>query len=654
MPPRSRTLSVVTLEDRLTPNSRFVVPFDLPADGVSTFYTLRAALSTPRLAAGDVVQVEPRSVPGNISNADLPNVASLTVRGNPEVGAAETPTVYANDRLTVSAARGGFAVRDLSLVLLNGPLEFRAAGTVSTSHLTGQSGVGNAVVEVTDASGVLLDRNTIVAGGPTPEVVRVDAAPGAANRIVGNQLVAAGATGQTVLRYAERTAPAGSAVADVVEGNTLLALTPGTNPLLGVDRGVSGVTITGNTFRDLARSDRFAVKFGGPGGAPPPDGGVTFNLTENLFANVSHGVHVTGLEGTNPGGTKARFDFERNVFDTRPAGTATARPAWGVGVRVETAGTTKMSLKLEGNDFRSTRIGVLLTGLSPALDLGGGPFGSRGGNDFRGFTDKATFEVAALINSGGFSSTNLTGTAQFNSFSPGIDPELVVLDGQDITTAGNVLVNQPLSATQAYVQSLYTRLLRRLGDVRNPADAGGWVGQLDTGRPAVEVVTAIYRSVEGIGVQVSDLFERYLERKAEPQARADFARFVQGGMTFETVAAVLVDSGEYRTRVGGSDPRWVQTLFVKALGRSPNDAETQAWVGAVRGNGGNRLVVARLFVDQQEARTTAVSGFYTRLLKRAVRPTAAEVSGWADLPGRPSLYDIYVGFLSTGEYRANG
>src|SRR6516164_922390 len=66
------------LEERLVMNNRFVVPL-AQADNVTKFATLQAALKTA--VAGDVIQIEKGAVPGDIADADVPEVANLTIQG---------------------------------------------------------------------------------------------------------------------------------------------------------------------------------------------------------------------------------------------------------------------------------------------------------------------------------------------------------------------------------------------------------------------------------------------------------------------------------------------------------------------------------------------------------------------------------------------
>src|SRR5262245_7637921 len=77
-----RRPSLEALEDRIVLNNRFVVPYELPADDATTFHALSRALTKAGLAPGDVIQIEPNSAPGAITDSNLPSVTNLTIRGH--------------------------------------------------------------------------------------------------------------------------------------------------------------------------------------------------------------------------------------------------------------------------------------------------------------------------------------------------------------------------------------------------------------------------------------------------------------------------------------------------------------------------------------------------------------------------------------------
>jgi hypothetical protein len=153
-------LRLELLEDRTLLNSRFVVPI-ASADNVTNFATLQAALATPGLNPGDIIQIEPGSAPGNIVNANLPAVAGLTVRGDPTAVLSAIPQFTISDGFTVGAAQEGFTFRNVNIgvvqnpgAMFNGPLDgtivFTADGTIASS----------AVVDISSGYNPMTDQHT--------------------------------------------------------------------------------------------------------------------------------------------------------------------------------------------------------------------------------------------------------------------------------------------------------------------------------------------------------------------------------------------------------------------------------------------------------------------------------------------------------------
>src|SRR5437867_11783775 len=80
-PPRNarrQRLQVECLEERTLLNNRYVVPLPVPVDNFNSFHTLSAALTTAGLAAGNFVQIQLGSSPGNIRDIDLDPALSAT------------------------------------------------------------------------------------------------------------------------------------------------------------------------------------------------------------------------------------------------------------------------------------------------------------------------------------------------------------------------------------------------------------------------------------------------------------------------------------------------------------------------------------------------------------------------------------------------
>src|ERR1041384_5470529 len=85
-PARPRTrLQLEPLEERTLLTTRFVVPVGVTPNNTTTFNSVRDAFqfSQGTLAAGDVIQIEPGSQPGPLTDGNIRNLANLTLHGNP-------------------------------------------------------------------------------------------------------------------------------------------------------------------------------------------------------------------------------------------------------------------------------------------------------------------------------------------------------------------------------------------------------------------------------------------------------------------------------------------------------------------------------------------------------------------------------------------
>src|SRR5947209_4670438 len=92
-------LQLEALEDRVVLNNRFVVPAGVPVDNVSTFASLSKALYPLNLNAGDTIQIEPGSTPGNVTSGELESFADFsgTIQGNPAAARAAIPMFTVNE-----------------------------------------------------------------------------------------------------------------------------------------------------------------------------------------------------------------------------------------------------------------------------------------------------------------------------------------------------------------------------------------------------------------------------------------------------------------------------------------------------------------------------------------------------------------------------
>ncbi len=617
--PAGCTLRLEPLEDRLTPNNRFVVPVGVPVDNVTNFATLSSALSTAGLTTGDTVQIESGAAPGNVVNANFTaaflTATVLTIRGDDSVPVSAVPLFTISDATTIAATR--------TLNLDNANLGLITAGALT---FNGNANISDSIlVDINSTAGTPftfagtvdnLTNCTVVNNTNVGAVVLIATnAAGTSHTISGNTFVSNATTLSQFL-----WSGSGVAVTDLVTNNTF-STRPGvtTNYSIWITASISGPVIQKNRISGAERGIYLATN---------PTNVQILNNDIDLTAAISIGFYITNGSGT----TSATI--ANNVVKTNGTGT-------GLLTQV---GTGAMNLKVQGNDFHNNKIGVgVLAGANSVanVDLGGGTQGSLGGNNFRGYTAAATATDAAIT------TNHTTGAlqAQNNIFSVA-NPQTVIFRA----AAGTVTTTGQLTGNAAFVQSLYLQFLKRVGDVTNPSGAGAWVTFLNNGGTQAQVANGIIRSPEALGYVVDDLYRTILARDADPVGRAFHVNLLASGWTIETVQIGLYGGAEYKVRFPG-DAAFVTSLFWSLLGRSPQGGVAY-WVGQIPSQGRSGVVAG--FVLSTEYRNTQVTKVFFDVLKRtpANAPTAPQVAAWVN--SGLDLLSLRVAFAGTPEFFING
>jgi hypothetical protein len=616
------TLRVEPLEDRLTPNNRFVVPVGVPVDNVTNFATLSSALTTAGLTTGNIIQIEPGAAPGNVVNANFTaafaTATVLTIRGDDAVSAPAVPLFTVSDATTIAANR--------TLNLNNANVGLIAAGAVI---FNGNANISNSVlVDINSTAGVPftfagtvdnLTNSTVVNNVAVGNVLFDIAtnAAGTSHLISGNTFVSNATTNVQLGWYNG----SGVAVTDLLTNNTF-STSPGaaTNFSVLIQESISGLVIQNNRISGPAGTGILQLS--------NPTNLQILNNNIDLNAATSTGIYMSNGAATTSG------TVANNVIKTNGTGT---------GLQTD-VGSGAMNLKVQGNDFHTNKVGVRVSAGASSVanvDLGGGTQGSLGGNNFRGYT------AAATATTGAITTTHTTGAmqAQNNIFSVA-NPQTVIFKA----AAGTVNTTGQLTGNAAFVQSLYNQFLRRTGDVNNPNDAGAWVNFMTAGGTQAQVANGIIRSPEALGYVVDDLYRTILGREADPVGRAFHVNLMVNGWTIETVQIGLYGGAEYRVRFPG-DAAFITSLYWSVLGRNPLGG-VAPWLDLIPsvGRGG----VAAGFVLSTEYRTTQVTKVFFDVLKRtqATAPTAPQVAAWVD--SGADLLSLRVAFASSPEFFVAG
>jgi hypothetical protein len=670
MRPTAR-LRLELLEDRTLLNSRFVVPI-ASADNVTNFATLAAALATPGLNTGDIIQIEPGSAPGNIVNADLPAVAGLTVRGDPAAALSAIPQFTVSDLFTVGAAQEGFTFRNVNIGLIQNPGGLPSSGPSGGALLFTADGTiaGSAVVEVSSGFNVLsnqflnglvrfdgtadvLTDSTLVnqSGHSVTALLIVDASIGSSTFVSDNVFDLSNSGGDGV-EYNNLTFNQVAVVTDQLIGNTFV----GSGEAIDDVGALVGLTIQDNTISLFPLSGIAVINLSSASGIQNTQ---VIGNTINLSGANSIAILVA------PAQSDESVFISGNQISAGASGTGLSILPLNLGLF---GGPPQViDAVVQGNDFHNNGTGVKIrnggkTGATSAtVDLGGGSLGSLGGNDFRGFTAPATAGSGAVVLNT-FSSSDGVVTAQKDSFAAGVDPQSVVWDGSKSAGLANVDVSNNLTGNAAFVAALYADLLKRAGDTSSPNDAGGLIAALNSGAlTQAAAASALVHSTEALDVQVDGLYLKLLGRPSDAPGRAGFVSFMQSGGSLEQVVAFIVSSPEYAA-LTGSDTGFVQSLYTNLLGRTGADSEVAGYLAALPSQG--RAGVALDFLRSPEFRTNVVDQFYSGtpaptsvaalfppLLHRA-GATTAEVNGY--VASGLSVLDIETAFISSPEFLVDG
>jgi hypothetical protein len=659
------------LEERalLTATIRTVVAVGLPADGVTKFNSLAAALHASGYQSGDIIQIEPGSSPGNVVNADLtaPGVTNLTIEGDPAVPLSTIPTFTVSDSTLIGYSESGITFAHVNIGLVNsGALDFFVAtqATITASTVTDYSSSAPQAISIDGPSSTLAN-STIVnyanlsASADALVYVQPYSAGPNTNYITGNTFEAIGPT-YNILQY--NNGISGTlTVNDQVANNTFIGNTgqslsfPTMFSLTGSGTGqISGMTVSDNTFTD-SDSDETAILLNFQS-----SGTQVLRNTINLTGASSYGIRVEA--GSSSGVLFTGATIDNNQISTGGATNGGQGMAFDAGSSLNI-----FHVQVQGNDFHNNQIGVEFlsnsSGSVEDVDLGGGNQGSIGGNDFRSFTAAATSSAGAIVVVGSGAPFSLAIPAQRNIFATGGNPQTVV---GDFVSNSNVSVDTSsnLTGNAAFVQTVYQDLFKRTGDTTSAADAGSWVNGLNGGTMTqASVVHGISYSAEALDFQVNALYLRLLGRTSDSGGLTADVNYLVGGGTMEQIISNIATSPEFNSKAG-ANPNYVEALFVDVLGRTAGPGDVSGWAGQLGTIGETGVVngiltstefrydVAAQLYGAAPAPAASVASLLPLALHRPSQPPSSQVTGWANQG--LAILTIENDFMSTSEFFMNG
>ncbi len=141
------------------------------------------------------------------------------------------------------------------------------------------------------------------------------------------------------------------------------------------------------------------------------------------------------------------------------------------------------------------------------------------------------------------------------------------------------------------------------------------------------IANAIAFSTENVERVIGQDYTNLLHRSGSPAEINGWVGRVEAGMTLNQVDALFTGSAEYVNDHYGAGPDYVAGLYQDLLGRTPNTAEVNGWLGQLD-NHVSPQAVASVIANSTEHLADQVTADYVQYLGRT--PSGAEVSGWVN------------------------
>lgn len=183
--------------------------------------------------------------------------------------------------------------------------------------------------------------------------------------------------------------------------------------------------------------------------------------------------------------------------------------------------------------------------------------------------------------------------------------------------------------TSAYVvEGWYNQLLGR--DAASDPGSRYWVGELDRGVPAADVLAQLRRTPEYVRDSVAAIYRGYLEREPDAGSRYWVDGVVSGSFPLEWVEQNVASSTEYQLLRGedldGSPTKVVGGWYRVVLRRTPSAGEVGYWTS--RQSAVGVLAAFRELWYAPETVTERIQSHYQVFLGRSAGP--GEVAYWYD------------------------
>jgi hypothetical protein len=168
---------------------------------------------------------------------------------------------------------------------------------------------------------------------------------------------------------------------------------------------------------------------------------------------------------------------------------------------------------------------------------------------------------------------------------------------------------------EVWIAQVYLDLLEREVD---PAALSFWTDQLEQDTPRTTVAAMILNSQEYRTRQIQRFFRQYLGHEASQGAVDFYLNGLAAGATYDEVKATILGSTEYIVRRGGTPAGYIDGLYLDLFGRSAPPEGLEFWGTFLQTT--SPFVLALTMLRTPEADGTFVVQQYEALLDRGPNP----------------------------------
>ncbi len=456
-PPRAARPLVETLDGRVVLTLLEVVPF-YGANGLNSFTTLQAAVTAAH--AGDVIQIEPDSDPGN---ATIALAGNLVIQGDPTYGGAHGLGDSGTEVGTITLYSSNVTITNLYLKDLT--INTGVAGTTLSDSIVAEGGLVTQTQGTgTNGANTILG-NTFLSGAQLQlgNTAGSSVATASDDQVVDNTFQFDGNTTQISLTN-ETTGM-------LFSGNMVSAPSPsGGLPAVAFDDCAG--TITGNTIHSRSGGSAITIE-DEPGTTRSTDLVVTNNVVHDFTALVTE------------------HDSSANTFTVVVTNNDFAGNVFGMQVLGNNAGTSSDfgSVTVTGNDFSgdSPAISAQDSSTLPTIDAEGNIFSVA--HPATVVTPAAQIDVSHPLTGG---AANLT--SMFLALGEGAPTaaQHSAFDAAPALEQAAVAVRSPMNL-KTVVDGLYVSLLGRLP---GPGEDQGGINALAHGMTEEQLIDVFVTSPE--------------------------------------------------------------------------------------------------------------------------------------------------------------